>query len=206
MKKLKIIINLLYFCSVVGLIASDRQEEFDFVDASFPGEQGMNLDTVLSNYIGSVKDSIQKERLFAVKAVMLAQGKSGINDLVAADAIDLQIARGEFDLILSAEQNAIQGWQNYYESIIGRNRTDIAQIQNIPEIARDQFEQARAIYLAIQALQDIDFVSIADALQKNNYESLDSFVSQALDAALEQGLGIRNIDDVMHRYRYHFVY
>ena len=197
---------LVHFCNPVSLIASGDEEAFDFVDQSFLEEEGMNLDRLLSNYIASIKSSVQKEPLFAKKALILAQGKSGINDLVNADAIDLIIARGEFDLILSGEQRTVQLWQNYSESIIGRTRTDIAQIDNLSEKARAQYQQARAIYLKIQALQDVDFISIVDILQKNNYERFNSFVRQALDAALEEGLGIANIDDVMHRYRYHYVY
>jgi len=205
MKKILIVVMSLQLCSLGSFIASD-EECFDFVDQSFPELLGMHLGDALSNYIASVKDSVQQESSFVEKSIILAQGKAEINDLVDADQIDLQIARGEFDLMLADEQRSIQAWQNYCECIIGRTRHDIAQIKNLPEIANRQFDTARAIYHALKDLEHRDFTSIAPILQRYEYESLDSFVRQALDTAIEQGLGIVNIEDVMHRYRYHYVY
>ena len=147
----------------------------------------------MNEKIDDARKAIVKEASFKNKSLIIAQLYAAAQEY---DDIEVQMKiLQKLNKSFVRENKEMTKWQNYYECLIGRTRSDITKIEDLSPEAIDNFKLAQSIFVKAQTDQEKNWAHIL-----HGYENLDAFAQQAINSAIEQQLKIDNITLIVSEY------
>jgi len=147
----------------------------------------------MNEKINDARKAIVKEASFRNKSLIIAQLYAAAQEY---DDIEIQMKiLQKLNKSFVQENKEITKWQNYYECLIGRTRSDITKIEDLSPEAIENFKLAQSIFEKAKSDQAQNWAHIL-----HGYENLDAFAQQAINSAIEQQLKIDNITLIVSEY------
>jgi len=151
----------------------------------------------INEYITEVKKSIKKEPNFKQKTMLLAHA---YQEVFEKNGDDIESTRKKLDIDFENENSALNDWQYKYEWIIGRTRTSMN--SNWSKSKYSELLDAKTIFNKIKDQKEKEEGINSEVLLEllYGYEKLSNNTQQALLSSLEQGLKIKNIEEIALQY------